>query len=287
MTGSGRMRAGDPWKGERGDEGLSARKGAVLLTVFLLLALAGSVPAGAAQISIQAKEVEVDRTKGLVVARGGVRLTDGKVTVRSREMTLDQNGRTATFTGQVRVVRPGEELAAEVVTVVFDARNTVQQVTAREGATITTKDFLLSARGIQATFAAEKVVASGNVRLLVPPDMLATAERLTYTHKTQEAVLEGNPRVQSKDGYLSGDRLTVWVQTPKALATGSVRGEVAGVRFSAAEARMDHKTKTVFLHGNVEIRGSTQELRADSVTVYYGERRMVAEGEVRIRASEE
>jgi lipopolysaccharide export system protein LptA len=263
-----------------------ARRVQAISTVLLLI-LIGAVPAGAAQFSIQAKEVEIDRPKGLVVARGGVRVTDGKVTLTSREMTLDQNRRTGTFTGQVRVVRPGEELAAEVVIITLDAKNTVQQVTARNGATVTTKDFLLSAREIQAMIDTETVVASGNVRLLVPPDVLATAGRLTYTRKTQEAVLEGNPRVQSKDGYLSGERLTVWVQTQKALASGSVKGEVAGVRFSAAEARMDHKAKTVFLRGDVEIRGSTQQLRADSVTVYYGERRMIAEGEVRIRTSEE
>ena len=266
---------------------MSVGKGVSLLILSFLLILIGGVSAGAAQLSIQAKEVEIDRPKGLVVARGGVRVTDGKVTLTSREMTLDQNRRTGTFTGQVRVVRPGEELTAEVVIIILDAKNTVQQVTARNRATVTTKDFLLSAGEIQATIATETVVASGNVRLLVPPDVLATAGRLTYTRKTQEAVLEGNPRVQSKDGYLSGERLTVWVQTQKALASGSVRGEVAGVRFSAAEARMDHKTKTVFLRGNVEIRGSTQQLHADSVMVYYGERRMVAEGEVRIRASEE
>ncbi|MDR7435206.1 MAG: LptA/OstA family protein [Armatimonadota bacterium] len=260
----------------------------LLLIVSFLLILVGSVAAAdAAQISIQAREVEIDRLKGLVIARGGVRVTDGKVTITSQEMTLDQNRRRATFKGQVHVVRSSEELTAEVVTIVLDAKNTVQQVTASNGATVTTKEFLLSASEIHATLATETLRATESVRLLLPPDVLATAERLTFIRKTQEALLEGKPRVQSKDGYLTAERITIWLQAQKALASGSVKGEFAGTKFSAAEAKVDHKSKTAFLHGNVEIHRSSQQLHASVVTLYYGERRMVAEGEVRIRASGE
>ncbi len=56
----------------------------------------------------------------------------------------------------------------------------------------------------------QKLIAEGNVVITTPDDKVSHSDHAVYTAADGKVVLTGNPRVQSPDGTVSGQRITFW-----------------------------------------------------------------------------
>ena len=65
----------------------------------------------------------------------------------------------------------------------------------------------------------EKIVAQGNVRM-VQEDREATCREATYYHRDGKLVLRGEPVVREGDNWVSGKRITYYIDEQKSVAEG-------------------------------------------------------------------
>ena len=70
----------------------------------------------------------------------------------------------------------------------------------------------------------ERVVSTGNVRIITRDCRMGTANRAEYYDVEQRVVLIGNARVWQEDNVVSGDTITIYISQDRAIAQSS-KGE--------------------------------------------------------------
>lgn len=199
--------------------------------------------------------MRADDATGVAVAEGEVRISDGTTTALGQRLVLDTRKGTAVLTpGTVRSAQ-GVLRAREITLRLTSTRLT--EAAARGEARIETRRGELSADEITLAPPHDRMTASGHVRLRAPPDVLATGSRLTYDGRSKVVTLIGPARIETRDIAARADQATLLVPAQKVILTGAVR---------------------------VTQRGQT--LEGTVVTIFYGARRIIAEGPTRLRFEE-
>lgn len=258
--------------------------------VAVLLAFAGvasqpevlrahAAPAPAVQLT--AGEVTLDAATGEGEAAGGVRLTDGRTTAVAARARLARRAGLAVLSGGARVVAPQGTLAAREITVAF-TRQTITRIVARGEAILDAQDLRLRAPGITIVPAREEVTADGGVALVVPPDVTATGQRFVYRRAAGEMVLDGDARVVTRDGSVTGTRVEADRRVRRARVSGPVRAVWGQLAVESQMALLDHQAQVAVFTGQVRAADPHRRLATERLVVWYTHRRLLAEGPTHI-----
>jgi len=269
--------------------GTSRARFAAVLTALLLMApgrlaaLAGPPPAAkTSAITITADAMDIDAQKSVVTATGRVRLSDGRITATGGRGTLYQSERRAVLADGARITGPQGTLQAAEIVIAYTTRN-ITRVTARGQATLESRIGRLSAPTIAIALADETVIAEGGVSVSAPPDARATGQRLTYGWRRGIAVLEGDARVQNRDGFVSGDRIQAEDRSKRATVTGAVLARFRDIEVRSLAAEVFGAEKKAVFTGDVQVSQPGRQMTTEKATVWYDVRRVVAEGQTRVR----
>lgn len=113
------------------------------------------------------------------------------ITIKSNELTADNKGKTAVFTGKVVAKQGDISIYADKITVNYaDKKGDV-----------------------------EKIEASGNVRI-VQQNKTGTAAQAVYDSRDGRITLTGNPRVTQGGDSISGKTITYYVDDDKSVVSG-------------------------------------------------------------------
>jgi len=113
------------------------------------------------------------------------------ITIKSNELTADNKGKTAVFTGKVVAKQGDITIFADKITVNYaDKKGDV-----------------------------EKIEASGNVRI-VQQNKTGTAAQAVYDSSDGRITLTGNPRVMQGGNSISGKTITYYVDDDKSVVSG-------------------------------------------------------------------
>lgn len=113
------------------------------------------------------------------------------ITIKSNELTADNKGKTAVFTGKVVAKQGDISIYADKITVNYaDKKGDV-----------------------------EKIEASGNVRI-VQQNKIGTAAQAVYDSRDGRITLTGNPRVMQGGDSISGKTITYYVDDDKSVVSG-------------------------------------------------------------------
>lgn len=113
------------------------------------------------------------------------------ITIKSSEMTADNKGKTAVFTGNVVAKQGDVTMFADKVIINYgDHKGEV-----------------------------EKIEADGNVRI-IQDNSLGTASHAVYESRAGRMTLTGNPRVMQGKDTISGEIITYYVDEDRSVVTG-------------------------------------------------------------------
>lgn len=113
------------------------------------------------------------------------------ITIKSNELTADNKGKTAVFTGKVVAKQGDISIFADKITVNYaDKKGDV-----------------------------EKIEASGNVRI-VQQNKTGTAAQAVYDSRDGRITLTGNPKVMQGGDSISGKTITYYVDDDKSVVSG-------------------------------------------------------------------
>jgi lipopolysaccharide transport protein LptA len=118
--------------------------------------------------------------------------TNEPTVVTSDRLSVDYAHNFGTFEGNVLAVDPRITLRSDKMVVFFGSTNNI------------VGDTTNAVRGV------EKILAEGSVVITTPDDKVAHSDHALYTAGDGKVVLTGNPRVQSKDGTVTGKKITFW-----------------------------------------------------------------------------
>lgn len=254
-----------------------------LVTALAALAVVGA-PARAGSLTITAREIRADDATGLAVAEGEVRISDGTTTALGQRLVLDTRKGTAVLTsGTVRGTQ-GVLRAREITLRLTSTRLT--EAVARGEARIETRRGELSADEITLALPQDRMTASGHVRLRAPPDVLATGSRLTYDGRSKVVTLIGPARIETRQGTVTARRLEGVEGLQQIRLLGDVQARFRDIAAQAEEATLLVPAQKVILTGAVRVTQRGQTLEGTVVTIFYGARRVIAEGPTRLRFEE-
>ncbi len=254
-----------------------------LLGPRLGVARAGPDPAPKrSPISITADALSIDTATRIVTATGNVRVTNGTMTASAGRATLYQAEGRAVLTDGPRVSGSQGVLEGAEVSILFSAK-AVSQIVARGKARLEAKEGRLSAPTITLDPRTGAVSGKGGVSLLVPPDVVATGRDVLVERSRGFALLEGEARLQNKDGFVSGDRIEARERGQRATVTGSVLGRFRDIEVRSRTADVFGTDKKAVFAGEVEVTQPGRRMTTEKVTVWYEARRVVAEGQTRVR----
>lgn len=249
--------------------------GWVTLALVTLLA----VPAGGRglTVTITAGRMEADATGGWVVAERQVTVTDGHVRFVGQRLAFNWRlGQGLLIAGRGRI-EPGLLEAGRVLFRV--SGNRITAVTGFGDASFEAHGGVLFAERIELGIAQRALRASGDVRIFVPPDVVAFGQSLVYDARADRVVLAGPVKVQGGAGGLTGSEL--WMQgvlgKPEVVVSGEVRFDYVEGRGRAGRARLLAAEHRAVLEGEVFVEHGRQRLWAQRVILFYRERRLVAE----------
>jgi len=77
----------------------------------------------------------------------------------------------------------------------------------------------------------EKIVASGNVKIVRAEGGIATGENAVYYHQDEKLVLTGKPVVKQNDSSVEGDRITLFLKENRSVVESSSDKKVRAVIF--------------------------------------------------------
>lgn len=259
------------------------------LILLLIAALAGTARGAATpaapRIELRADEVTVRGRGEVLEARGSVRITDGRSVVRAGRARYSVRDRRIDLTGGVAVDSPQGGLRAGSALLLLGADNRITSVEASEGAALTSGGRRLEADRVSYTIGGPSATASGHVRLRLPPDIVASGERLTL--RGGAAVLEGGAKVETAEGSIEGETIEVAERDQTAFVRGGVRAVFGAMRITADTATLLGRERRAVFRDNVTVVQPGRTMKASQVTVFIDEKRLVAEGETTIRIDEE
>lgn len=82
-----------------------------------------------------------------------------------------------------------------------------------------------------------KIVATGDVKILRDQGGLATAEKAVYYQADETLVLTGKPIVKKGDDSVEGDRITIFLRENRSVAEGSEDKKVKAVIFPGKDKK--------------------------------------------------
>jgi len=233
-------------------------------------------------LHLTADEVTVDNTGSVLVATGHVRVTYGAEVATSDTLRLTRGARTALLSGHVTITGPEGQATADRVTLDLTADNEITRVTLAGGAGVQTPQYALSADSIVADRPSGRLVADGHVTAFSAPDLIINGGRLVYNQREDYGVITGQPVLANKAGRLQGDWIELFRKDHRARVHGPVRADVYGATVTSADATVDFKTSVAVLTGHVVMTRSQGTLWADTVTIFYDTRQMIAAGTTRV-----
>jgi len=118
--------------------------------------------------------------------------TNEPTIVTSEHLQADYLNNVGTFTGNVLAVDPRMTVRADKMTVFFGGTNVVTD------------------SGTNTTRTVQKIVADGAVVITTPDNKKSNSEHAEYTADDGKVVLTGNPRVESPDGVVTGQKISFW-----------------------------------------------------------------------------
>ncbi len=81
----------------------------------------------------------------------------------------------------------------------------------------------------------EKIVATGDVRIVRAEGGTATAEKAVYYQQDEKLVLTGKPVVKQKENSVEGDRITLFLKENRSVVESSSETRVKAVIFPSSE----------------------------------------------------
>lgn len=212
----------------------------LLLAIVVLIATATNISAQPSKgIELTADTIEYDSVQGVMIAKGGVQLTQNGAVMTGSSASYNTKTKEAYVTGGVRVVREGTVLtAAEVrsyndnhviasgdVLMIKDGSRlsgpSIDYYIDRNyalidgGASLTTDDGSMTANKLEAFLTDDRIVGTGSVHIVSTKNSVdATSDQATYyDSKTGngKAVLTGNARAVQNGNVLTGNTLTIYM----------------------------------------------------------------------------
>jgi lipopolysaccharide export system protein LptA len=229
-------------------------------------------------LDMTADQVTVDNGGAVLVASGHVSLTSGADRATSDVLRLDRVGRSAQLIGHVIVTSPRGKASGDTVTLFLSPANQVSRVVVTGNAAVETAAYALSAGEIIADRTLDQFVAEGRVKGFAAPDLALTAERVMYTQRREYALITGHPVVTNKMGRLTGEQIELFRLRQEAVVRGPVKAEVYGATLTGDAATADFRKSVIVVSGHVVIARRQGTLWADRVTIFYQQRRLIAQG---------
>lgn len=242
-----------------------------------------SFPVLQAPLNVTADEVTVDNTGTGLVARGHVRMTYQAGVATADAMRLVKADRVTQFTGHVIVTDPHGRATGDDVTVTFTPDNQVSRIVMAGNAAAESRDYSLQADHILADRAAHRLAADGHVTAFSAPDLIINGDRATYNQDARYGVVSGHAVVSNRGGRMLGDWVELFQDKQQAAVHGPVAAEVYGATITGQAATIDFVKASAVFAGHVTVTRRQGTLSADRVTIFYNDRRLVAEGTTHAR----
>ena len=83
----------------------------------------------------------------------------------------------------------------------------------------------------------ERVVSTGNVRIITRDCRMGTANRAEYYDAEQRVVLIGNARVWREDNVVTGERITIYLAEDRSLVEGGKQERVKAIFYPSGQDR--------------------------------------------------
>ena len=226
--------------------------------------------------------MEIDADARLLTATGRVRITDGQIVATAAQARLfSREGRVA-LTGHAKVVGPQGTLEGDEITLTYKTR-AITGIVGRGNARLALKTGALTATTVALDPAADTVAAEERVTFTTAPGVVARGRRMTYQRARGLAVIEGEARLQNRDGFIQGDRIEGSERFERAVVTGSVFGSFRDIEVRSQSAELFGAERKAVFVGDVELKQTGRWMSTEKVTVWYGDGRLVAEGYTRVR----
>jgi len=261
-----------------------------LLLVLLILALAGGPTSGAAppgrRVELRADDVTLRQGGAVVEARGRVRVTDGRNRMTADHAVYTIRPRRLVLSGHVVITIPQGTLTAASATAVLAPGAGVETIDASGQVTLRSQQRVVRAARLTYGVSARAVTADGGVEVAIPPDIMGRGQTLLMKGG-EAATLQGNARVQTKDGYVEGDRIDFSERAQVAFVRGNVTGVFQDTRITSGAATFYSRERRAVFRDGVRAARPGRTIQAQSLTIFLQDRRIVAEGETTIRVEDE
>lgn len=263
----------------------------LFVLIFWLTTLAPVLAAPPRVLELRASELTVQENGRIIEARGNVRITDGRNRVQAERALYAVGDRRIQLTGSVSVTGDAGTLNSQRAVIRLTRDRRIDTVEASGNVTLRTRGRVLRASRVSYIVGGGTISASGDVSLSIPPGIVARGHQLTVRENTggkgATATLNGGARVQTRGGSIQADRLEFVESEQVAHARGNVTALFQDTRITSSAATFyGHEQKAVFREG-VTVMRPGRIMKADVVTVFYDDRRIVAEGETNIIFDEE
>jgi len=266
--------------------------GAVLLWPLLSwLCAAGGFAAAAAPAgggasgtpsNVRADQVSVDSRGATLLAAGHVSVTYGTLRVTSDSLRLNRSDGTAVFQGHVAATDPAGRALGDTVTLFATRDGRVVRALLDGHASVETPSYAVIADRIDADRARDRITADAHVTLFAQPDVIVTGARAAYDHRSGDAVILGSASapatVQNRDGRIAGARVDFSRKDMRAVIRGPVTADLFDATLIAAGATIDLRRGIAVFAGGAVVSRRQGRLEADEITVFYRDRRFIAEG---------
>lgn len=234
-------------------------------------------------LDISADDVTTDRA-GAVRARGHVQVVYGAVRVKTDLLLWDRPVGAAKLTGHVVVTGPQGRVTGDAATLqVAGPDNQVVSAAVSGHAVFESQEYALTADELATDRRTGRLAAQGHVTMMSAPDVVVTGDRGVYDEKAQYAVMSGHATASSREGRLEGDWIELFRAEGRAVVHGPMKADFDGAVITGDQATVIFGTQTAVFTGHVVVARGLDTVWADRATLFYDDRRIVAEGKTRAR----
>ncbi|HWR44318.1 LptA/OstA family protein [Sporomusa sp.] len=218
-----------------------------------LLALAAPQPTAKTPVEIAADSIDYDSASGIMLATGGVRITQGQAVMTGAKAEYNTKSQEGHLTGGVNAVNQDATLtAAEVKTY---KNNT-------------------------------HLIAMGDA-VLTKGDQRLTGPKIEYFSETQYALVPENGKIEMPDGTMTADKIEAFIPENSATGTGSVHIVSPARKLDATSNTAtyygDPKGQSkVILNGNARAIQDGNILTGETLTLRLDEKAMDAQGRTKL-----
>ena len=135
---------------------------------------------------------------------------DEKIVISSKVLEVDNAKKTITFGGDVQAVRGDFTINCDKMVVHYEGLSDTNKSSGEDKARI------------------EKIIATGNVKVVRAQGGMATAERGEFFESEDKVVLTGNPVVKRGEDFVQGDRITIFLNEDRSVVEGKAMAVIKG-----------------------------------------------------------